>query len=629
MKKLFYIIAVIALGVTACNNKEIQNEEQAVVQEPAPAPVYNISIPASLRDDPDSKAAVFDADGVSITNGFSPDDKIYVYMLIGGEDLAVGYDIDEAWYLTLKPTDISNDGREANLSGALKFGYFDENYDYSNVVPEVGSRVYLLHQASERGIDIPCYRTYLDYADQYNPDPVQNFSAASAGALSYSIAEMLISEISGDADSGYDISLCQRADHSKTWAHFGNVGSMFRQRISYADGTVPGIKKLSVSLEGDKNILRYYPFKLASPEYPDLSNIYEYSDTFLEIDNPAITPEGDVYFAMMFNRENRRAAMTISVELDDDSVYTVTKNAPIGGFANGKYYHGSVQMPKPICLNDIGSSSYEASDGDLLLCNNGYDFNGHITVADGATVTFKGVRIHNPDNDIAVECLGDATLIFENGDEDEDQTNIIIQMGTQFAPAIYVPESHTLTIKGSGKLEVSASQAPAIGCGDNRRCGHIVIDGQLTLIAEGGVFSAGIGSGRKATCGEISIYGGNITAVSGNRGAGIGTGLEGTCGRIQIYGGTVSATGDGQSAGIGCGEAGHCSGVLLYDTVTSVSATKGNAAPYCIGAAKDRGYCSVVKIGCMTDDHGHLIPESGTDCAPGIDDPSGTYVYEP
>jgi subtilisin family serine protease len=83
-----------------------------------------------------------------------------------------------------------------------------------------------------------------------------------------------------------------------------------------------------------------------------------------------------------------------------------------------------------------------------------------------------------------------------------------------------------------------------------------------SLLATGGAYAAGIG-GRGAgwtpgiaTCGNISIAGGTITATGGFAGAGIGNGQGGINSTIiNISGGTIIATGSEDAAGIGGGQA--------------------------------------------------------------------------
>ena len=113
-----------------------------------------------------------------------------------------------------------------------------------------------------------------------------------------------------------------------------------------------------------------------------------------------------------------------------------------------------------------------------------------------------------------------------------------------------------------GTVNTSGSRA-GIGGGYS---GTIAISGG-TIIASG-QNGAGIGSGTEHYNG-ITISGGNITASSTN-GAGIGAGFDedATCGNISITGGTITATGGNYCAGIGASRWGSCASVSIDNTVT-------------------------------------------------------------
>ncbi|MGO5479191.1 InlB B-repeat-containing protein [Anaerovoracaceae bacterium HCP3S3_H6] len=90
--------------------------------------------------------------------------------------------------------------------------------------------------------------------------------------------------------------------------------------------------------------------------------------------------------------------------------------------------------------------------------------------------------------------------------------------------------------------------------------------GELYAYASSGSDFAGIGGNKEpyGTSGEITINGGNITAVGDGIGAGIGGGDMGGFECITINGGTVTATGgnNGGSSGIGTFEGGSTYGTI-------------------------------------------------------------------
>ena len=112
MKKIFYLIAVLALGMTAC----IKNEIQAPAESASDAPVYRFSLPASFDAATGTKA--IEIGETAITNSFSTDDKVYVYIQRADGTIAVAHDgINAATYLV--PAEI--DGTKCTLDGELRF----------------------------------------------------------------------------------------------------------------------------------------------------------------------------------------------------------------------------------------------------------------------------------------------------------------------------------------------------------------------------------------------------------------------------------------------------------------------------------------------------------------------------
>ena len=212
-------------------------------------------------------------------------------------------------------------------------------------------------------------------------------------------------------------------------------------------------------------------------------------------------------------------------------------------------------------------------DGDILTGIGGV--HTHVSIANGATVTFSGVDITailEDDNHKwpGITCLGDAVIVL-----DEGTTNSV--KGGKENPGIYVPHGHTLTLQGSGTLNTIGGQyAAGIGSGWESSCGDITISGG-TITATGGFQGAGIGSGYESSCGDITINGGTVTATGGVNAVGIGCGQDSSCGDITINGGSVTATGGGNSAGIGSGWESSCGDITISGgTVTATGG--GNSA---------------------------------------------------
>ena len=256
-----------------------------------------------------------------------------------------------------------------------------------------------------------------------------------------------------------------------------------------------------------------------------------------------------------------------------------TLSASQADFKPGQTYSRKVDFDNSTKLDNI-RYNYTASDGEVLT---GKLVNNILYIADGATVTFRGINA-------IVSLQGNGTIILLEG-----TTNSV--KGISNSPGIYVPSGKTLTIRGSGSLEASSYDYGAgIGAGKNASCGNIVIEGG-NITATGSDYCAGIGSGSaSSSCGIITISGGTVTATGGNGAAGIGSGYDySSCGNITITGGTVTATGGSLGAGIGSGlYFSSCGTITISGGI--VTATKGLDAPYSIGSGYD-STCGTITIG--------------------------------
>ena len=192
---------------------------------------------------------------------------------------------------------------------------------------------------------------------------------------------------------------------------------------------------------------------------------------------------------------------------------------------------------KVIDLSDIEYQNYTAQSGDILTGTPGNS--ATISIADGATITLRSADIFRRDDYFyhigpGLTCEGNATIILEG-------TNSVKSFQNGY-PGIFISPNHTLTIKGSGSLD-----------------------------AYGEGFGAGIGGG----------WGMYIHGIS--------------CGNIVIDGGTITATGTRWAAGIGGGADAECGYITITNNVKKVTATKGEDAPYSIGAG-DGGRCGKVTL---------------------------------
>ena len=134
---------------------------------------------------------------------------------------------------------------------------------------------------------------------------------------------------------------------------------------------------------------------------------------------------------------------------------------------------------------------------------------------------------------------------------------------------VRVPEGATLNIYGqsgdTGNLWSNSrnfDNCAGLGGRDGEGCGDINIYGG-NVSATGGDQASGIGSGNNADMkGTIRVYGGTVSAVVSNdkSGVGIGAGLDGDMGgKLLVYGGDVNADGR-DAAGVGAAGKGNMTG---------------------------------------------------------------------
>ena len=190
----------------------------------------------------------------------------------------------------------------------------------------------------------------------------------------------------------------------------------------------------------------------------------------------------------------------------------------------GKVNDYTVKL-KEVVMSTEKDKSISGS-GEVILVGNGVTsgritFDGDMTVAlvNVNIEAYNGTPITVGGGKVTFELFGENRLVAE----------------TKKYSALYNAEGTTVTLRGAG-----------------------------TLVAKGGEFGAGIGSGYQGTCGDITISGGVVVAEGGNGSAGIGSGYYySRCGEILISGGKVTARGSDGAAAIGAGKNGPCSSIVL------------------------------------------------------------------
>lgn len=217
------------------------------------------------------------------------------------------------------------------------------------------------------------------------------------------------------------------------------------------------------------------------------------------------------------------SSKTVSVvAVNNTDCYYYSKSSVT--LAAGNYYKS------PVTINDVGTSStapvYKVTDSD------------YTSIDDGKTVVFSGFT-----NNKGIYCDGDVTIILAG--------NNTVNGGSGFGcPAINAGGSGTtLTITGTGQLTATGGpDCAAIGSSSGSTCGNIIICGGMIEATGGGNpmypadFGAGIGAGYYGNCGDITITGRIVTAISRNLSP-IGKGSGSSCGKItfgseQVYDGS-------------------------------------------------------------------------------------------
>jgi hypothetical protein len=196
-------------------------------------------------------------------------------------------------------------------------------------------------------------------------------------------------------------------------------------------------------------------------------------------------------------------------ELLDTKVYDISR------VWNGSTMQRLVDLGSVTKTDWDNNLYYAAQDGDVLTGSfSGYD--GYVTIPDGATVTLNNMDFQAPDecDHAAIHCLGSANIIVSGS------RNVIEAGDNSNYPAIYVPEGSTLTISGSGELNVFSDEsngAAGIGGGNGIACGNIVINGGTIYANQIADDAAAIGCGVDGSCGNITI-GSGITSVKVTKG---------------------------------------------------------------------------------------------------------------
>ena len=230
-----------------------------------------------------------------------------------------------------------------------------------------------------------------------------------------------------------------------------------------------------------------------------------------------------------------------------------------------------------------------------LLAENGVSYldkNGskqtadNVTVVDGSMTAWSDgwYVVNSPVTiDSRVSVSGEVHLILADNASLTANNGINVEEGNSFSVYAQSVGENMGTLTATGQDDASIA---GIGSEVGASCGTITINGG-NVTATGGGSAAGIGGGWKGSSGTITIHGGNVKANGGDEAAGIGGGYGASGGTITINGGTVKATGGGLAAGIGGGNGGSGGTVTIHGG--NVTASGGEDAAGIGGGWKGSG----------------------------------------
>ena len=342
-KNYFYgIAAALMMGTVAlssCSSDELTVGNEAQIAKDV-AKTYSFSIQATMDDEAGTR--VFNEIGTStISSSFSTEESVYVFFKRGTE-IAYGDNY-------VKPTEVSNDGSSCTLS--LSGLHFIP----STFTPAVGDEVYLYYgMTSDTNDHTKGYYVF-----------VTDGTLASAKKMDYNLAEMVVTDLVPEGE-GTKLIFGQKENNTKTNFSFVNINSVFRQTLTFVDedgdpfDSSPTIKRVIISNEHNTAVKKYIPF--------GGNDAYEYGP--IEIDNLSLKDGDDIYFSTIFNSKNKNAAITFTAIDSEGKTYSLTKDAPTGGFENNKYYYcfsgeAELELLSGVITPTIsGLNSYEQKPAD-------------------------------------------------------------------------------------------------------------------------------------------------------------------------------------------------------------------------------------------------------------------------
>lgn len=306
----------------------------------------------------------------------------------------------------------------------------------------------------------------------------------------------------------------------------------------------------------------------AAPAFADAYGIALYGTYYVDRGNVTVekTNEGT---KVTYTDENKKEQSKI--DTDDEIIVTNEKSESTSNTVSIKDSNVTISNVN-IDASKTGKAAISAS--------------GNVNIELDGNNKLKSGDLH-----AGLEKTDDGTLTIK---DDKGDKGSLEAVGGQSGAGIgggYKQDGSNITITGGGIIAKGGSNAAGIGGGNADDKGgnadNITITGKDTVVnATGGSDGAGIGGGSGSVSGggnasNITISGGNVTAVGGDRASGIGggngdnaNGLNGKGNRggdasnITISGKdtVVDATGGKGASGIGGGRSGNAETITITDS---------------------------------------------------------------
>ncbi len=179
-----------------------------------------------------------------------------------------------------------------------------------------------------------------------------------------------------------------------------------------------------------------------------------------------------------------------------------------------------------------------------------------------STITYKN---QNGGDGTPLKCLDISKLIDDysasfgvgyNSTSNDTEEWFVLPSSKEFTKRLYTVGDVNLILKDGATLTakqgIDVPEASSLTVYAQSLTGNQV--GKIVATAENITNYAAIGGGYGSNkCGDIRLFGGDITATGNNLGAGIGGDNGSVCSTIEISNATVTATGGNNAAGIGTG----------------------------------------------------------------------------